>query len=231
MPGLAGYPSARRWPPRNPDAIRLCALPTSNGVKAGTAVEAIGLACDGHRIEFASNDQMSAEFLNLSPNTRIPAMLDPHGPDGQPLARFESGAILIDPAQKSGKFLPVANRYAVLQWLMFQMGAVGPMFGQPGDVHGFAGKEIEDPPPKRRLRAETARLVKVLDRALAGRERIAKAQSIADRALGPWLWALRDFDEVGAVTGPPDARNVEKYIDSFLERPAVQRGFLVPVTL
>ena len=231
MKTLSDHTITHRWPPRNPEAIQLYSLPTPNGVKVGIALEEMGLAYDGHRIDFSKNDQMSPEFLSLNPNNKIPAIIDPHGPDGAPLALFESGAILIYLAEKSGKFLPAANRYEVLQWLMFQMGGVGPMIGQLGYFHTFAGKEIEDPRPKERYRAETARLLKVLDQALQGRDWIAGDYSIADMAIAPWLRALRDFYKAGDITGLPDCNNVAKYIDRFLERPAVQRGLLVPVSV
>jgi GST-like protein len=228
MPSLSDFPITHRWPPRKPDAIQLYSLPTPNGVKVGIALEEMGLDYDAHRIEFSRNDQVTPEFLSLNPNNKIPAIIDPHGPGGRPLALFESGAILIYLAEKSGQFLPSANRYEVLQWLMFQMGGIGPMVGQLGFFHAFAGKEIEDPRPKERYRAESARLLKVLDTALEGRAWIAGDYSIADMAIGPWLRALRDFYKVGDITGLSDCQNVEKYIDRFLARPAVQRGLLVP---
>ncbi len=228
MSDLSAFPITRRWPPRKPDAIQLYSLPTPNGVKIGIALEEMGLDYDAHRVKFSRNDQTSPEFLSLNPNNKIPAILDPHGPNGRPLALFESGAILIYLAEKSGQFLPSANRYEVLQWLMFQMGGLGPMVGQLGFFHAFAGKEIEDPRPKERYRAETARLLKVLDTALEGRAWIAGDYSIADMAIGPWLRGLRDFYKVGDITGLAECHNVEKYIDRFLARPAVQRGLLVP---
>lgn len=228
MTQLSDYPITRRWPPRNPEAIQLYALPTPNGVKIGIALEEMGLAYDAHRIDFARQDQMTPEFLSLNPNNKIPAILDPNGPGGQPLALFESGAILIYLAEKSGQFLPQARRYEVLQWLMFQMGGLGPMVGQLGYFHSFAGKEIADPRPKERYRAESARLLAVLETVLKGRDWIAVEYSIADMAIGPWLRALRDFYKVGDITGLNDCPNVAKYIDRFLERPAVQRGLLVP---
>ena len=228
MTDLSAYPITRRWAPRTPGALQLYSLPTPNGVKISIALEEMGLAYDAHRIDFGKNDQLSQEFLSLNPNNKIPAILDPDGPGGQPLALFESGAILIYLAEKSGKFLPEARRYQILQWLMFQMGGVGPMFGQLGYFHTFAGKEIEDPRPKERYRAEVARLLAVLDRALEGRDWIAEDYSIADMALGPWLRGLRDFYKAGEITGLAERPRVQAYIDRFLARPAVQRGLLVP---
>ncbi|MBI1172948.1 glutathione S-transferase [bacterium] len=228
MSNLSDFPVSRRWPPRHPDAIQLYSMPTPNGIKVAIALEEMGLAYDAHRVEFSKNDQLSPEFLSLNPNNKIPAILDPKGPDGAPLALFESGAILIYLAEKSGRFLPQAKRYQILQWLMFQMGGVGPMFGQLGYFHSFAGKEIEDPRPKERYRAEVARLLKVLDQALQGQDWIAGDYSIADMAIAPWLRSLRDFYKAGDITGLNDCPNVVKYLDRFLQRPAVQRGLTVP---
>jgi GST-like protein len=155
-------------------------------------------------------------------------MIDPNGPNGAPLALFESGAMLIYLAEKSGKLLPAANRYQVLQWLMFQMGGVGPMFGQFGFFHAYAGKEIDDPRPKERYRAEAARLLKVLDAALQGKEWIAGEYSIADIAIAPWLRTMRDHYKGGDLVELPARKNVVAYLERFLARPAVQRGLNVP---
>ena len=228
MPTLADFPVTHRWPPRNPRAIQLYSLPTPNGVKASIMLEETGLPYDAHLVDFARNDQTTPEFLSLNPNNKIPAILDPEGPNGAPLALFESGAILIYLAEKSGKFLPAANRYEILQWLMFQMGGIGPMFGQLGFFHTFAGKEIEDPRPKERYRAETARLLRVLDGALSGRDWVAGEYSIADIAIAPWLRSLRDFYKVGDITGWSELAHVPGYLDRFLARPAVQRGLVQP---
>ena len=228
MDTLAEYPITRRWPPRDLTAIQLYSLPTPNGQKVSIALEEMALPYDPHLIDFATNDQMSPEFLSLNPNNKIPAILDPMGPGGKPLALFESGAILIYLAEKSGKLLPQANRYEVLQWLMFQMGGIGPMFGQLGFFHKFAGKDIADPRPKERYRAESERLLKVLDQALAGRDWIAGDYSIADIAIGPWLRSLRDFYQAGDIALLPERKNVLAYLDRFLARPAVQRGSLIP---
>ncbi len=228
MTGLANFPITNRWPPRNPAAIQLYSLPTPNGVKVSIALEELGLAYDAHLVDFATNDQMSPAFLSLNPNNKIPAMIDPNGPDGRPLALFESGAMLIYLAEKTGKLLPAANRYEVLQWLMFQMGGLGPMFGQLGYFHTFAGKEIEDPRPKERYRAEAARLLKVLDGALAGKDWIAGDYSIADIAIGPWLNTFLNFYKVGGLTGWDELAHVPAYLDRFLARPAVQAGLKIP---
>jgi GST-like protein len=228
MTDLSGFPITRRWPPRTPGAIQLYSLPTPNGVKVSIALEEMGLPYDAHLIDFAKGDQMSPEFLSLNPNNKIPAIIDPQGPGGAPLALFESGAILIYLAEKSGKLLPAAHRYEVLQWLMFQMGGIGPMFGQLGYFHVFAGKEIEDPRPKERYRAEAERLLKVLDAALEGRDWIAGEYSIADIAIAPWLRALRDFYKAGEIVDWAALKNVPAYLERFLARPAVQRGLVQP---
>ena len=228
MKNLTDYPITARWAPRNPSAIQLYSLPTPNGQKVSIALEEMGLAYDAHLVNFASNDQMSPEFLSLNPNNKIPAIIDPDGPGGVPLALFESGAILIYLAEKSGKLLPQAKRYEILQWLMFQMGGIGPMFGQLGFFSVFAGKDIEDPRPKERYRAESQRLLGVLDRALDGKDWIAGEYSIADIAIAPWLGTLRDFYKAGDIVGWSDLKNVPDYLERFLARPAVQTGRGIP---
>lgn len=228
MDTLSDFPITQRWPATDPTAIQLYSLPTPNGVKVSIMLEETGLAYEPHLVKFDTNDQMTPEFLSLNPNNKIPAIIDPNGPDGAPLALFESGAILIYLAEKTGQLLPQARRYQVLQWLMFQMGGVGPMFGQLGFFHSFAGKEIEDPRPKERYRAEVARLLRVLDGALEGRDWLAEDYSIADIATAPWLRTLRDFYKAGDITGWAELRNVPAYLDRFLARPAVQRGLVIP---
>jgi len=225
---LADFPITRRWPPVNPDAIQLYSLNTPNGIKVSTMLEETGLPYDAHLVNFATNDQFSPEFLSLNPNNKIPAIIDPHGPGDRPLALFESGAILMYLAEKSGRFLPEARRWEVIQWLMFQMGGIGPLFGQLGYFHAFAGKEIEDPRPKERYRAEAERLLKVLDGALEGRDWIAGEYSIADMAIGPWLRSLRDFYKAADITGWGTLKNVPGYLGRFLARPAVQRAINIP---
>ncbi len=224
------FPIAERWPPVNPDAIQLYSLPTPNGVKVSIMLEETGLPYDAHLVNFATNDQLSSEFISLNPNNKIPAIIDPHGPGGAPLPLFESGAILLYLAEKTGKFLPkdATGRWSAIQWLMFQMGGVGPMFGQVGFFHAFAGKDIEDPRPRERYYAEAKRLLQVIDRQLTGQDWIAGAYSIADIAICPWLRTLRDFYKAGDQAGWNDLKNVPAYLDRFLARPAVQRGLVIP---
>jgi len=193
MTDLSAFPITSKWPPRDASAIQLYSLPTPNGVKVSIMLEETGLPYEAHLVSFDTQDQFSPEFLSLNPNNKIPAILDPNGPEGAPLPLFESGAILIYLAEKSGMLLPSGPaRYEVLQWLMFQMGGVGPMFGQYGFFHAFAGKEIEDPRPRTRYADEAKRLLGVMERQLEGRDWIAGDYSIADIALAPWLWAARN---------------------------------------
>jgi GSH-dependent disulfide-bond oxidoreductase len=226
MADLAQFPITKRWQVRTPGAIQLYSLPTPNGVKVSIALEELGLPYDAHLVDFATNDQLSEAFLSLNPNNKIPAIIDPTGPDGAPVALFESGAILVYLAEKTGRLMH--DRYQVLQWLMFQMGGVGPMFGQLGFFHTFAGKEIEDPRPKERYRAEVERLLKVLDNGLAGKDWIAGEYSIADIAVAPWLNTLKNFYKAADITGFDQLANVPAYLARFLARPAVQRGMVQP---
>lgn len=228
MTTLADFPITRRWPATKPDAIQLYSLPTPNGIKVSLMLEESGLDYEPHLVDFGKNDQFSPEFLSAFPNNKIPGIIDPHGPGGQPLVLFESGAILLYLAEKSGKFLPEANRWEVIQWLMFQMGGLGPMFGQLGYFHHFAGKEIEDPRPKERFRAEAERILKVVDQQLETRDWIAGEYSIADMAIGPWLRTLRDFYKAADLAGWANLKNVPAYLDRFNARPAVQKAINIP---
>lgn len=229
MTDLSTFPVTRRWPATRPDVLQLYSLTTPNGVKVSIMLEETGLPYEAHLVDFGTNDQMTAEFLSLNPNNKIPAILDPNGPDGAPMPLWESGAILIYLAEKTGMFLPAgAARHQVLQWLMFQMGGLGPMFGQVGFFHHFAGKEIEDPRPKARYAGEAARLLRVLDGQLAGGGWVAGDYSIADIAIGPWLRTLRDYYKAAEIVGWADLRHVPAYLDRFLARPAVQRGLAIP---
>lgn len=230
MSDLSTFEITNRWPAQNPDHIQLYSLTTPNGVKASIMLQETGLPYDAHLVNFATDDQMTPEFLSLNPNNKIPAIIDPNGPDGTPLALWESGAILIYLAEKTGQFLskdPV-TRYKTLQWLMFQMGGIGPMFGQLGFFHKFAGKEIEDPRPKQRYIDESTRLLKVLDAQLEGQDWIVGDYSIADIAIAPWIRTIRDFYEAAHLLGWDGLKNVPDYLDRFLARPAVQAGLISP---
>ena len=228
---LDTFPITRKWPARHPDRLQLYSLATPNGVKASIMLEETGLPYEAHRVDFGSNDQTSPEFLSLNPNNKIPAILDPNGPGGQPLALFESGAILIYLAEKTGQLLPQepAQRYHALQWLMFQMGGVGPMFGQLGFFHKFAGKEYEDKRPRDRYVAESARLLGVLDSHLKGRAwMLGDDYSIADIAIFPWVRNLIGFYEARDLVQFGRFAEVQRVLDGFVARPAVQRGLQVP---
>ena len=229
MTSLATHPISRRWPAANPDILQLYSFPTPNGVKASIMLEETGLPYEAHKITLSDADVKSPEYLALNPNNKIPAIIDPNGPGGKPLALFESGAILIYLAEKTGQLLPAdpVARYHVLQWLMFQMGGVGPMFGQLGYFYKFAGAEIDDQRPVERYLAEATRLLKVVEGALDGQDWIAGDYSIADIALAPWLRAL-DFYGAREELDWASHKNCVAYLERFLARPAVQRGLNIP---
>ncbi|WP_171229842.1 glutathione S-transferase family protein [Ruegeria sp. HKCCA4008] len=223
------HPIMARWPAQSPDKIQLYSYPTPNGVKASIMLEETGLPYEPHLVTLSDADVKSPEFLSLNPNNKIPAIIDPNGPDGKPLTLFESGAILLYLAEKSGKLLgqSAADKHRITQWLMFQMGGVGPMFGQLGFFYKFAGSEIEDPRPRERYINEAKRLLNVVNTQLEGNDWIAGDYSIADIALAPWLNAL-DFYGAKEVVGWDDYANVVAYVDRFMQRPAVQRGKTIP---
>jgi GST-like protein len=228
---LAAFPITRKWPARHPERLQLYSLPTPNGVKVSIMLEEIGLPYEAHRVAFDSNDQLSPEFISLNPNNKIPAIIDPDGPGGRPLPLFESGAILVYLAEKTGQLLPgdPHERYQALQWLMFQMGGIGPMFGQVGFFHKFAGKEYEDKRPRDRYVAESRRLFGVLNQRLADRPwLLGDAYSIVDIATFPWVRNLLGFYEAGELVGSGDFPHVTRALGAFLERPAVQRGLTIP---
>lgn len=228
---LQSFPITRKWPAAHPQRLQLYSLPTPNGVKVSIALEETGLPYEPHLVDFGKNDQTSPEFLSLNPNNKIPAVIDPNGPGGKPLALFESGAILVYIADKTGQLMPqdVAGRYETLQWLMFQMGGIGPMFGQLGFFNKFAGKDYEDKRPRDRYVAESRRLLAVLDQRLQGREWVMGDQyTIADIAIFPWVRNLVGFYEAGELVGFADFANVKRALDAFLARPAVQRGLTIP---
>ena len=223
------FPISTRWPAKDPSVIHLYSFPTPNGVKASIMLEETGLPYEAHLVTLADKDVKSPEFLSLNPNNKIPAIVDPNGPDGKPLGLFESGAILIYLAEKSGKFLgsTASDRARIIQWLMFQMGGLGPMLGQLGFFYKFAGADIEDPRPKERYINETKRLLGVLEGQMEGRDWIADDFSIADIALVPWIKAL-DFYGAKEVVGWDDHKNLIAWVDRFNTRPAVEKGSNIP---
>jgi GST-like protein len=226
MPDLSMFPITRKWPARHPERIQLYSLPTPNGVKVSVMLEETGLAYEPHLVRFEANEQRSPEFLSLNPNNKIPAILDPNGPDGKPLPLFESGAILVYLADKAGQFIPsdAAGRYQTLQWLMFQMGGIGPMFGQVGFFHKFAGREYEDKRPRDRYVEESRRLLGVLERQLGQQAWIAgDSYTIADIATFPWVRNLIGFYEAAELVGIADFPHVTRALAAYLARPAVVR--------
>lgn len=228
MADLSNFPITQKWAPQNTEIIQLYSFPTPNGVKISIALEEMGLAYEPHLVTLADADVKSAEFLSLNPNNKIPAIIDPNGPDG-PIGLWESGAILIYLAEKSGKLLGTteAEKYNIIKWVMFQMGGLGPMLGQMGYFVKFAGKDIEDPRPRDRYIAEAKRLLAVLDKELEGKDWIAGDYSIADIAIAPWLNAL-NFYGTRDVTGFDDLKNLPAYLDRFMARPAVEKGKAIP---
>ncbi len=231
MSNLSAFPITTKWPAQHPDRLQLYSLPTPNGVKVSIALEELGLPYEPHLVSFQTNDQLTPEFISLNPNNKIPAILDPQGPGGQPLALFESGAILIYLAEKTGQLMSKdpAQRYETIQWVMFQMGGIGPMFGQLGFFHKFAGKDFEDKRPRDRYVAESKRLLGVLDKHLAGRQwMVGDSYSIADIAILPWVRNLIGFYDAGDLVGFADFPNVARVLAAFVARPAVERGLTIP---
>jgi GST-like protein len=231
MSDLSAFPVTHRWPARYPERLQLYSLPTPNGVKVSIMLEETGLPYEPHLVSFETQDQMTPEFLSLNPNNKIPAILDPNGPGGKPLSLFESGAILIYLADKTGQLMPPAPaaRYQTLQWLMFQMAGVGPMFGQVGFFHKFAGKDYEDKRPRDRYVAEAKRLLGVLDRQLADRAWITGDDyTIADVATFPWINNLIGFYEAGDLVRIEQFAHVTRALGAFMARPAVIRGLGIP---
>ncbi|MBT2322964.1 glutathione S-transferase N-terminal domain-containing protein [Variovorax paradoxus] len=231
MNDLSAFPITQKWPATHPDRLQLYSLPTPNGVKVSIMLEETGLPYEPHLVSFSTQDQMSPEFLSLSPNNKIPAILDPDGPGGKPLALFESGAILLYLADKTGQLIPqdAAGRYETIQWLMFQMGGIGPMFGQLGFFNKFAGKDYEDKRPRDRYVEESKRLLGVLDGRLAGRRWImGDDYTIADIATFPWVRNLIGFYEAGELVQIGNFPQVTRVLESFVARPAVARGLNIP---
>jgi GST-like protein len=231
MTDLSAFPVTTKWPARHPDRLQLYSLPTPNGVKVSIMLEEIGLVYEVHRVAFDRSEQTSPEFLSLNPNGKIPAILDPNGPDGRPLGLFESGAILVYLADKTGQLLPQdrAGRYQTLQWVMFQMGGIGPMFGQLGFFNKFGGKDYEDKRPRDRYVAESRRLLGVLEHRLGESTWLAgDAYTIADIATFPWVRNLIGFYEASELVGIADFPAVTRALAAFVARPAVAKGLTIP---
>ncbi len=231
MSDLSNFPVTKRWPAKHPDRLQLYSLPTPNGVKVSIMLEEIGLAYEPHLVDIGKNESWTPEFLSLNPNGKIPAILDPDGPGGAPLALFESGAILIYLAEKTGKLMPMdpARRYETIAWLMFQMGGVGPMFGQVGFFHKFAGREYDDKRPLQRYAAESRRLLGVIETRLAGREWIMDGEyTIADVSLLGWVRNLIGFYGARELVEFDALSRVPAWLERGLARPAVQRGLEIP---
>lgn len=228
MTDLSAFPITQRWPAKDPTVIQLYSYPTPNGIKVSIALEEMGLAYEPHLVTLSDADVKSPAFLSLNPNNKIPAIIDPNGPDG-PIGLFESGAILLYLAEKSGKFIgsTASEKATITQWLMFQMGGLGPMLGQMGFFYKFAGKEIEDPRPRERYRNEAIRLLAVVEKQLEGQDWIAGDYSVADMAIAPWINALEYYGTKNAV-GYADLKNVPAYVDRFFTRPAVEKARRIP---
>ena len=231
MTDLSTFPITRKWLAVHPDRIQLYSLPTPNGVKVSILLEELGLPYEPHRVSFDTNDQKTPEFMSLNPYGKIPAIVDPDGPDGKPLGLFDSGVILLYLADKAKRFVPMdaAGRYETIQWLMFQISGVGPMFGQIGFFHKFAGKDFEDKRSRDRYVGEARRILDVLNRRLAGKSwMMGDTITIADVAIFPWVRNLVGFYGAGDLVGIGEYPEVTRVLEAFVARPAVQRGLLVP---
>ena len=231
MTDLSAFPIAARWPAAHPDRLQLYSAPTPNGVKISILLEELALPYEAHYVDIGRDETWTPEFLSLNPNGKIPSIIDPDGPGGKPLGLFESGAILLYLAEKTGKLLPAdpAQRYEAIQWVFFQMAAIGPTFGQLGFFHKFAGREIADKRPLERYRSESRRLVGVLETRLAGRDWImGDDYTIADISMLGWVRNLIGFYDARELVGFDDFKNVAAWLERGLARPAVQRGLTIP---
>lgn len=231
MPDLSAFPIASRWPAKYPDRLQLYSFPTPNGVKVSIALEELELPYEPHAVDIGRNESWTPEFLSLNPNGKIPAIIDPDGPDGKPLGLFESGAILLYLAEKTGKLIPAgaAARYETIQWVFFQMAAIGPIFGQVGFFHKFAGREIEDKRPLQRYADESKRLLGVLETRLEGRQWVMGDEyTIADISMLGWVRNLVGFYGAGELVAFDSLKRVPKWLERGLARPAVQRGLEIP---
>lgn len=230
MTSLADFPITRRWPPQHPDRLQLYSLGTPNGVKPTIMLEEIGLPYEAHRVDFGKTEQTSPEFLSLNPNGKIPAMIDPDGPVGAPFGLFESGAMLLYLAEKTGKLIPAdpAGRWRAVQWVMFQIGGVGPMFGQVGFFNRFAGKDWEDKRPLQRYVEEARRLLGVMNGALAGKAWfLGDDYTVADISMLGWVHHLIGYYEARELVAFDSYVHVHDWLERGLARAAVQRGLAV----
>lgn len=230
MPDLSSFPITRRWPARHSDRLQLYSINSPNGVKVSIMLEEVGLPYEPHLVDISNNESWTEEFLSLNPNGKIPAIIDPDGPGGEPLALSESGAILIYLGDKTGQLLPASGneRYQAIQWVMWQMGHVGSFFGQVGFFNKFAGSKWEDKRPLQRYADESKRLLQVLDRRLEGRDWVMGDYSIADISLGGWVRNLITFYGAAELVDYGSLKNVPRWLEKWLERPAVQRGLQIP---
>lgn len=231
MTDLSAFPVTKRWPAKYPERLQLYSAPTPNGVKVSIMLEELALPYEAHYVDIGKDETWTPDFLSLNPNGKIPSIIDPDGPGGKPLALFESGAILLYLAEKTGKFLPAdaACRYETIQWVFFQMAAIGPIFGQLGFFHKFAGRQIADKRPLERYRAESRRLIGVLETRLEGRRWIMGGDyTIADISMLGWVRNLIGFYEARELVGFDDFGNVAAWLERGLARPAVQRGLNIP---
>jgi GSH-dependent disulfide-bond oxidoreductase len=231
MSDLSAFPITKRWPAQNSDRIQLYSLPTPNGVKVSITLEEVGLPYEPHTINFGKNDQQTPEFLSLSPNGKIPAIVDPQGPGGKPIGMFESNLIMIYLADKAGKLIPKdeARRLETMQWLFFQAAHIGPMFGQVGFFHKFAGKDYEDKRPLERYRDESKRLLQVMETRLAGRQWfMGDDYTIADISMLGWVRNLIGFYGAREIVEFDKLKHVSAWLERGLARPAVQKGLEIP---
>jgi GST-like protein len=231
MTDLSAFPITQRWSAKEPDKLQLYSAPTPNGVKVSIMLEEIGLPYEAHYVDIGANESWTPEFLSLNPNGKIPAILDPNGPGGAPLSLFESGAILVYLGEKTGQLLPAdpAQRYQTVQWVFFQMANVGPMFGQLGFFHKFAGREYEDKRPLKRYVDESSRLLGALEKRLERREWIMGEYTIADISMLGWVRNLVGFYEAGTLVQFDRLKSVPAWLERGLARPAVERGLNVPI--
>ena len=231
MPDLSAFPITKSWPAQHPERLQLYSLPTPNGVKVSIMLEETSLPYEPHLVDIGKDESWTPEFLSLNPNGKIPAIIDPDGPGGKPFGLFESGAILLYLAEKTGKLLPAdpARRYECIQWVFFQMAFIGPMFGQVGFFHKFAGRDYEDKRPLQRYAKESQRLLGVLETRLKDRAWImGDDYSIADIAMLGWVRNLVGFYGAGDLVDYHALTHVPAWLQRGLDRPAVQRGLAIP---